>query len=116
MGNRACVIFTEGEEFSPVVYLHWHGRDVPTFLKELKVLMADRKGDVPYAVARFTGICHAHIDGNLSLGIWAESKEFSKFSKQDWRDYSHGDAGVVVVNVHDFTYEAYGGYLTGEAM
>src|SRR3984957_6376442 len=69
MGNRACIVFFDRNRVSPTVYLHWHGDAVPTWLAQLKVLMNGRFSDAAYAAARFVGICHANIDGNLSLGI-----------------------------------------------
>ena len=32
MGNRALIIFTDGDRVSPVVYLHWCGGQVPAWL------------------------------------------------------------------------------------
>jgi hypothetical protein len=54
MGDRALVIFTDGKEVSPVIYLHWHGSRVPELLAQLKLLMASRGADASYAAARFT--------------------------------------------------------------
>ena len=58
MGNRALVIFTDGDRVSPVVYLHWCGDKVPAWLDDLKQLMHGREGDVDYSCARFIGLCH----------------------------------------------------------
>ena len=69
MGNRACIVFFDRTRVSPTVYLHWHGDAVPSWLDQLKVRMHGRFSDAAYAAARFVGICHANIDGNLSLGI-----------------------------------------------
>ena len=101
MGNRAVVQFTDGEEYSPVTYLHWDGDSVPERIKELIELMADRTDDVPYSAARFIGICHKHIPGNLSLGTW---NNIGKLTTDD----SHGDAGCFVVNVKDWAIENFG--------
>lgn len=112
MGDRALVIFYASETVSPTVYLHWSGNDVPELLDELKERMQGRFGDIDYATARFIGGCHDRLPGNLSLGVFN-----NKFSINDLFDasvmkkYSHGDAGVVIVNVDDFTWKAYGGYL-----
>lgn len=120
MGDRALVVFKNSstEEASPTVYLHWHGRDVPLLLRELKELMRGREGDVEYACARFVGICHAHISGNMSLGIWNTPNDIrlcihsnDPADLKNIADYSHGDAGMVVVDVADFSWVAYGGYL-----
>ena len=112
MGNRASVIFYDEDRISPTVYLHWNGGNVPELVTELAVYMNGRYGDADYAAARFTGLCHNLISGNLSLGIHA-----NKLRRADLEDaavleaMSPGNAGVVVVNTGDFTWKAYGGYL-----
>ncbi len=119
MGNRALVLFTDGERVSPVVYLHWCGSQVPAWLNELKQLMRGREGDVDYACARFVGLCHTKIKGNLSLGVWNTPPNVGRAirglpgdrARDELAAYSHGDAGVVIVNVGDFTWYACGGYL-----
>jgi hypothetical protein len=123
MGDRALVIFENKDEISPVVYLHWSGSRVPAFLQQLKERMQGREGDVSYATARFIGLCHEAIYGNLSLGVWnlpadtlvaVKTRGLSTEADKELAGYSHGGAGVVVVNAHDFTWKAYGGYLTDE--
>ena len=125
MGDRALVIFTDGKEVSPTVYLHWSGSSVPALIEKAGVRMQGRLGDVSYAAARFVGICHEDIEGNLSLGIWNtprnirtailgwKHEEFLKNTSHEelLRKYSQGDAGLVIVNADDFTWKAYGGYL-----
>ena len=74
--------------------------------------MTGRFCDAAYAAARFVGICHANIDGNLSLGI--SSNDFSLadvLNKDRMEAESPGNAGIVVVDTSDFTWKAYGGYL-----
>ena len=113
MGNRACIVFFDAQSISPTVYLHWHGDAVPTWLLELKDRMTGRFSDASYAAARFVGICHEHIDGNLSLGL-----NSNRFTHADLRNpqvmasASPGNAGMVVVNSRDFTWRAYGGHLS----
>jgi hypothetical protein len=112
MGHRACIVFFDRYRVSPTVYLHWHGDAVPAWLGQLQEIMTGRSGDAFYAAARFVGICHAHIEGNLSLGI--ESNDLSLASLRDetrMRDESPGNAGLVVVDTNDFRWKAYGGYL-----
>jgi hypothetical protein len=112
MGNRACIVFFDAERVSPTVYLHWHGDAVPCFLEQLKDRMEGRFSDASYAAARFVGICHESIGGNLSLGLLA-----NKFGQTDVRSktrmeqHSPGNAGIVVVDTSDFSWKAYGGYL-----
>ncbi len=70
MGDRALVIFTDGTEVSPTVYLHWAGEAVPEILKTHAKFMESRKGDVGYAAGRFVGICHVrNSESNTSLGL-----------------------------------------------
>jgi hypothetical protein len=112
MGNRACIVFFDRTEVSPTVYLHWHGDAVPDLLDQLKVLMNGRFSDAAYAAARFVGVCHAHIEGNLSLGISSNGLSLADIRNKDRvEDHSPGNAGIVVVDTGDFTWKAYGGYL-----
>jgi hypothetical protein len=114
MGNRACVVFFDRDRVSPTVYVHWHGESVPAWLDQLHDRMRGRFLDAAYAAARFVGICHASIDGNLSFGLW--SNDFSLadlLSEERMEAESPGNAGLVVVDTSDFTWKAYGGYLAG---
>ena len=112
MGNLACIVFFDRTRVSPTVYLHWHGDAVPVWLEQLKSRMNGRFSDAPYAAARFVGICHTNIEGNLSLGI--SSNDLSQAdvqSKNRMEAESPGNAGIVVVDTSDFSWKAYGGYL-----
>ena len=79
MGNRACIVFFDRNRVSPTVYLHWHGDAVPGWLGQLKELMSGRFCDASYAAARFVGICHANINGNLSLGLSSKISPWRTF-------------------------------------
>jgi hypothetical protein len=105
MGHRALIVFTDNkeEQFSPTVYLHWHGAHAIEWLRELQDLMSDRLGDIDYACARFIGICHQNIEGNLSLGVWTTPFDAPAWDAEDWAEYSHGDEGVFLVNTTDFS-------------
>ena len=83
MGNRACVVFFDRTRVSPTVYLHWHGDAVPAWLDQLKDRMNGRFSDAAYAAARFVGICHANIDGNLSLGISSNDLSLADVQSKD---------------------------------
>ena len=112
MGNRALVIFYDNDRISPCVYLHWFGGEVPGLLGDLAVLMQGRTGDAEYAAARFLGLCHNKIDGNLSLGVYSNDLTAADLQNQKLlEEMSPGDAGVVIVNTGDFSWNAYGGYL-----
>lgn len=77
--------------------------------------MADRLDDVAYCAARFVGIAHDANPGNLSLGIWEKPKDFTDEAAY-LADFSHGDAGVFMVDASDWSIRCYGGHgLTEEA-
>jgi hypothetical protein len=112
MGDRACLLFFDDQIISPTVYLHWHGQAVPDWLQLLATRMQGRSGDAFYAAARFIGICHERIVGNLSLRV--QSNCFSHLDLQRVEVFeaaSPGNSGFVVVDCRDFTWRAYGGYL-----
>lgn len=124
MGNRALTIFTDsqGSEVSPTVYMHWNGGDVPEFVADTAKVMKGREGDVSYSVARFVAVVAAFLDGNLSLGVFETDADLrnaikcqdAESIKRHAESFSHGDAGVIIVNCDDFTWKAYGGYLADE--
>ena len=112
MGNRAFVIFYDRSEVSPAIYLHWHRDEVPSWLAELKLLMKGRENDAEYAAARFTGICHGRIEGNLGLGIrsyYLKYKDVISHEQMSKKKYS--DSIVIVVDTADFSWRAYGGEM-----
>jgi hypothetical protein len=107
MGDIAIVHFKDSVEVSPAIYLHWGGSEVGKLLRKCKELMAGRR-DVPYAAARFVGLAHEDIPGPLSLGIWnAPGRRLAEIRKDS---YSHGDAGVFIVDVDTWEVETHGGY------
>jgi len=112
MGDRASVLFFDRYRVSPTVYLHWHGSNVPDWLDELTRRMDGRAGDAAYAAARFVGICHERIAGNLSLGITSNTLRTTDLNQTEvLAALSPGDAGIVVVDTADFTWRAFAGYL-----
>lgn len=116
MENHAAIVFTDGKQVSPGVYLHGAGLSVPALLEKHRELMANRVGELDYAAARFVGVCHDQIEGNLRLGIWNTPENVRKAIVADKADsvmgeYTHGYAGVVVVNVNDFSWKEYDGYV-----
>lgn len=74
MGNRANVVFTDGKEYSPAIYLHWNGgpESIYAFLAEMDRRKI-RAGDTMYESARFCHIVGDFMDHNrisgLSLGL-----------------------------------------------
>lgn len=112
MGDRATILFFDRDQVSPTVYLHWHGHEVPDWVDILAQRMQGRTGDAAYAAARFVGLCHERIAGNLSLGITSNPLRPRGLTQTDTLlKLSPGNAGVVVVDTTDFTWRAYGGYL-----
>lgn len=118
MGDRALIIFHDKDkkDFSPVIYLHWHGSQVKELLE--KALPRLRQGDINYAAARLIGVCHEQIEGALSLGISnAPRGEPSEvWAKVTSYDYSAGDAGVFLVDVDTWKVQAYHGYGFGDGV
>ncbi len=107
MGDRVLMqcYSSETNEFGPVVYCHWTGHDAKEVVQLLRKRMQSRQKDLAYSSARLAQIAMAGDDGNLSYGIWNADH---KLTAAD----SHGDAGVVLIDVdndHKATY--LGGYL-----
>lgn len=129
MGDRVLIVFKRQTpaEVSPVVYIHWGGEAAPKLLEKHKEYMIGRYGDVEYAAARFVGLAHQEDpNNNRSLGMWNVPKALEDaiivgvfLVPQNDKDAaeaeitaaSHGDGGVVVVDVDSYEWKAYGGYL-----
>lgn len=105
MGDRVLVAFTDddGTSYSPAVYMHWGGSDAADMIKAAVPHM--RRGDALYAAARFCGECHKQLPGVTGLGLMAGPD-----AGADWDEYSHGDAGVYLVDVNTGKVDARGGY------
>jgi DNA topoisomerase VI subunit A len=99
MGDRAVVVFKDEDEYSSCIYLHWDGSNVMDFLEKASPRL--RSGDIQYTAARFVGVCHESIEGNLSLGIMNMRDE------DDLESIDPGDNGVWVVDVRDWTVDHY---------
>jgi hypothetical protein len=96
MGNRAYVVFQNeaGTEFSPAVYLHWHGgpESVYQFLDEMD-LRGVRHDDTMYEAARFVQILGDYMmPDQLSLGIRNGPNNFDGFG-----DFAFEDNGLYLV-------------------
>jgi len=106
MGDRALVVFHDDSEVSPTVYLHWSGGHVQNMLEAALPRM--RKGDVSYSCARFIGVCNEWLSGrNTGFGVFNSPGTLDE-CKAD--GYSHGDAGVFLVDVNTWRVEAFNGY------
>lgn len=100
MGDRA-VVYVDGA--SCALYLHWGGSAVRELLLEAAPTM--RKGDEDYAQARLIGVAHLKWPGLTGVGVLPPPKETPPS-----RDYSHGDAGVFVVDPETGVVECFHGY------
>jgi hypothetical protein len=109
MGDRAVIIVTNNNGDAPVaMYLHNGGCGVGALLAEAAPKM--RAGDADYARARLCGVAHERSGGILGLGLFAGPKDLEPATL---KNFSHGDAGVFVVNVDTGDVETFGGYGWG---
>jgi len=94
MGNRAVVVFTRDNGYSPSIYLHWNGgpESVYAFLDALDRYEVGTDGD--YEAARFVQIVGNFFGGSLSLGI-SNCKSIQSLDCDD--------NGVYVVERHGHT-------------
>lgn len=115
MGNRVlfqCVSSRSEElnvpmnqKYGPVVYGHWSGDRAGEVVAKLKERMKGRENDVEYATARLVQILCGNNSGNLGFGCWNATGILTV-------DDSHGNAGVVLIDVGDgFKCKCLGGYL-----
>lgn len=93
MGDRALIQMVNGDEASPVLYLHWMGSEVGKIIEQAQTIMEGRAGDVSYAFARLVAAaCNESGGGNTGVGVWNGEGVLKA------RD-SHGDAGCFVIDV-----------------
>jgi hypothetical protein len=100
----------EAKEFSPVMYGHWSGSAAPGIAKRIKKRMGKRTGDTDYTAARLIQEMINGDNGELSFGMWNADRVLTE-------EDSHGDAGVVLVNLYsdkEMSFECFGGYLAVE--
>lgn len=99
MGNRATVIFTDGQRFSPAVYHHWNGgpESIYGFLEELD--RRKQRCDQDYECARYIQLVGEFLDqssvGSTSLGV---SNGPESIDKLDDVMTDHSDNGFYIVN------------------
>lgn len=108
MGDRVLIVATDGAEISPAIYGHWFGYDAPQILAEAGERGIVRKGDVSYAAARICGHFHEKSVSTTGLGILPAPDDLED---ETLTKFSHGDAGVIILNVEDGTLRYVGGYL-----
>jgi hypothetical protein len=109
MGDRCLVVFTDDTgDISPAIYSHWAGHDMPALLAEAGERGILREGDASYAAARFCGHLHEQSVRTTGLGLLPPPENLSDDVLQE---YSHGDAGIAIVNVDTGSVRYAAGYL-----
>ena len=106
MGERALIQLTDGTDVSPVLYLHWGGRQVADILRRTQRRMRTRGADLEYTFARLVQEAIGDDDGCLSFGVWNLTTPLTA-------DYSHGDAGCFLVDISvctSWAVRCFGGY------
>lgn len=107
MGNRVIFQVVSNHSFSPAIYGHWAGGRVPEVCARLAKRMQNRMGDTDYTAARLVQELINGDDGCLSFGIWNAPTRLTE-------THSHGDAGVILVDVSgdNMKFIPLGGYYT----
>lgn len=94
MGNRAYVVFENGKNRSPAIYLQWNGgpESIYAFLQALKDYGADQHSP-EYSCARFVQLVGNYLGGTLSLGI-VPFREYGQLAEDDNGLYVVTPSGV----------------------
>ena len=121
MADRVLVSFwdTRDDTLSPLVIIQDGGAVMPDVLRQWFQL--DTRGEtVTHAAALFV---HVVIDQGFSVGIWNQGeltrvpvKGGEAFCRGYWEEVSHGDAGVILVEITTGKVDCYGGYLRGDTL
>lgn len=100
MGDRAVVLLEDGDAIEPfAIYYHWAGKGgVESFYTEALEAHKSRRDDVSYFSARMVGLSCEAAPGSTGIGLIAAPTEEQYASPTLMAQYSHGDAGVAVVN------------------
>lgn len=108
MGDRVLFVCHRGGDYiSPAVYGHWIGHEALELLVAAAPTM--RKDDSGYAAARLCGhLCAESPKDALGVGLHKAPENLEPATLQK---FSHGDAGVVVIDVSSGKWECFGGYL-----
>ena len=111
MGDRVIfVCHDKGGDIAPAIYGHWQGSDALELLGKAASVM--RKDDPSYAAARLCGVIHSQRpDRRTGLGLIHPPTDCNP---DTLARFSHGDAGVIAIDVSDGSWACYGGYLSRE--
>jgi hypothetical protein len=111
MGDRATIQLVRGEDFSPLIYVHWAGYRTLDIIRAAAPHL--RGGDLDYAFARLTGHFHNQTGGDgeaLSLGVSNADRAVGEDLTGDAghfrvdlatgtvRNWRHGHDGTVVAD------------------
>ncbi len=113
MGDRVLIRFHgTADRASPVLYLHNGAADVPAMLADFfeSEPFTSRPGDVSYNFARLVAHACGECPGGLSIGVWQSTDGDIDLWMGNEQE-SHGDGGLVAVNVNTGEIRAEHGYL-----
>jgi len=114
MSYRAIFVCHEnGEEYSPGIYIHWGGNEALDLLRQAAPRM--HMYDAHEAAARLCGFLHEKLSGSTGLALCSPPRS-GQGGEIDWKQYSPGDAGVVVIDVLDAKAECFAGSLAGQVV
>lgn len=114
MGDRVVIIGTDktGEISPAAIYLHWGAGDCLDQIVAAGNAGILRDDDLPYAMARLCGWFHS-LSPNRTTGLGLVPPP-TDLTDDTLKEFSHGDGGVVVLNVTDGTIRCTAGYLARE--
>ena len=112
MGSRAMFVCHEnGEEYGAGIYIHWGGEGALELLKRAAPRMY--MYDAHEAAARLCGFLHEQLSGTRGLALCAPPQP-GPDGEIDWKAYSAGDWGVIVIDVLDGRAECFAGSWAGQ--
>lgn len=97
MGDRILVVCHDGQTVAPAIYGHWLGHEAPALLVAAGEAGILRKNDESYTAARVCGFFHEQSARETTgLGLLDAPEDLKT---ETLRAASHGDAGVITLNV-----------------
>lgn len=89
-------------DYSPAVYLHWHGPYVAAMIEEtFEMMAAEADRGIDMYAARFIGVAHSHVEPPLSLRVTAVD------GRIDAGDFDE-DCGLFLVDITERLVMVYG--------